>query len=153
MADIVDPSKYFARLPLLIQRAVQKDIPRKVANKVAQAFRQNFQTESFFGTPWKDVKRRTEPRASQVGKADSRRKILTGRTGNLGRSIKTEVRDGECAVISDLEYSAAHNEGTNTAGRGRNTSIPQRQFMGDHEQVDKIIRETITEAISKAFKP
>ena len=42
MADIVDPSKYFARLPLLIQRAVQKDIPRKVANKVAQAFRKNF---------------------------------------------------------------------------------------------------------------
>lgn len=153
MADIVDPNKYFARLPLKIARALNKDIPRKVANKVAQAFRQNFQTESFFGTPWKDVKRRTEPRASQVGKVDSRRKILTGRTGNLGRSIKTEVRDGECAIISDLEYSAAHNDGTNTAGRGRHTTIPQRQFMGHHKEVDRIIKETIGKTIQKAFEP
>ena len=153
MADIVDPNKYFARLPLRIARALQKDIPRKVANKVAAAFRRNFQTESFFGKAWKDVKRRTEPRSSQVGKADSRRKILTGRTGNLGRSIKTELRDGECVIISDLEYSAAHNDGTNTAGRGNHTTIPQRQFMGHHPEVDQIIKETIGKTIQKAFEP
>lgn len=152
MADITDPNKYFAQLPLRLARALNQDIPRKVANKVASAFRQNFQTESFFGKPWKDVKRRTEPRAGQEDKADARRKILTGRTGNLGRSIKTQVKDGECTIISDLEYSAAHNEGTSTAGRGRHTTIPQRQFMGHHKEVDRIIKETIEQTIQNAFK-
>ena len=153
MAEIKDPNKYFSRLPVKVERAIREDIPKVVANKLAHSFRENFQTESFFGQKWQDVKRRTEADESEEGKADARRKILTGRSGNLGRSLQTEVKDGECSVISDLPYSAAHNEGTTTAGRGNHTTIPQRQFMGDHPAVQKIIEETIVKYIDKAIKP
>ena len=103
-------NKYFANCRVELQRAIGNDIPKIVANKGLLLFKKNFQTESFFGQKWKDVKRRTNPRKSQMGKASAQRPILTG-TGDLGRSLKYEVGQGFVRFYSDLPYSAAHNEG------------------------------------------
>ena len=85
--------------------------------------------------------------------AAGRRKILTGDTGNLGRSIRTHIGAGVATVYSDLSYSAAHNEGTSNAGRGRKTKIPQRKFIGDHPQLQAAIRAKIEIKLKEIIKP
>lgn len=144
--------KYFSSMSVRVREAIEHDIPKKVGNRLVAAFKRNFQTESFFGKRWQDVQRRTHPNKAQAGKADSLRKILTGRTGDLGRSIRYKAEDRRVTVYSDLPYSAAHNEGTATAGRGHKTRIPQRQFMGDHPQVRRIVRDTVNREIARALR-
>lgn len=60
------------------------------------------------------VKTRTVPPAKG---ADGQRRILTGRTGDLGRSIRWKTEPGRAVIYSDLPYAAAHNDGTTSAGR------------------------------------
>jgi phage gpG-like protein len=153
MSTIHNPDKYFAQLGVKVEKAVMHDAPLIIGNELVKAFKQNFQDEAFFGKKWQDVKRRTNPPKGKEGLADARRKILTGRTGNLGRSIRKEVRDGSVRIYSDLPYSAAHNEGTTTAGRGRHTVIPQRQFIGRSKEVDDIVRAAIEKAMRRAIEP
>ena len=154
MSTINRPDKYFAQLGVKIERAVMHDAPLIIGNELVKAFKQNFQDEAFFGKKWQDVKRRTNPPKKSKHPTDARRKILTGRNGgNLGRSIRKEVRDGSVRIYSDLPYSAAHNEGTTTAGRGRHTVIPQRQFIGRSKEVDDIVRAAIDKAMRRAIEP
>ena len=84
---IDDLPGHFRRLSAEIERAMRDDIPRIVANRAVMMYKQNFQRQGFFGQPWQDVKRRTHPAKSQLGKASATRPILTGATGNLGRSV------------------------------------------------------------------
>lgn len=147
------------------RKDLQTTIPKIIANKAVLLFKNNFQTESFFGAKWKEVNRRIpheqtyftksgkkKTRVAPAKGADGRRKILTGRTGNLGRSIKSVVMDFAVKIISDLPYSRAHNEGTDNAGRGHRTRIPQRQFIGDSKEVRDITKKTITDYFFKDFK-
>ncbi|MBP3762928.1 MAG: phage virion morphogenesis protein [Bacteroidales bacterium] len=143
-------NKYFANLTIRLQRELASDIPKKVGNKAVQLFKDNFQKEGFFGKAWKEVKRRLHP--SGKNRAADTRAILTGPTGNLGRSIQYVVRDGSVVVESDLPYSAAHNEGTTNAGRSHNVHIPQRQFIGDSPELQQAIEDIITKEMNKALK-
>lgn len=144
--NIQEFSKYFAQAKVEIKQAINSDIPRIVGNRAASMFRQNFQNEGFFGQRWQEVKRRMDPTTKG---ADARRKILTGRTGNLGRSLEVTSGNGKAVITSDLPYSAAHNEGTSNAGRGRHTRIPRRQFMGDHPEIDRMVEKEIEKSINK----
>jgi phage gpG-like protein len=146
--------KYLASMPLEIQRVIDSDITMKVANEAVGMFKQNFQDEGFFGQKWQEVDRRkvgtkTYKAVEKKHPADTERKILTGRTSNLGRSIKSTVSGGTVTITSDLEYSSAHNDGTLNAGRGHSTRIPQRQFIGSHPKLDAAIDKIITEEIGK----
>jgi len=159
-------SKHFAKLEVNVHKALNHDLPRIVGNQAAKLFRKNFQEEGFFGQKWKDVKRRQSKTVSyktkagkqrsktvRVGKgADGSRKILTGRTGNLGRSLKVKTQPGTAIIYSDVEYSAAHNYGTATAGRGRDTKITQRRFIGDSPELEKVVKAKIEETMNKIFK-
>ena len=154
--DGKDFEQYLAKLRIDIERTLNDDIPLAAANKVASLFRRNFRTQSFFGKKWKEVQRRipgTKPyKAAAHNKTRRIRPILTGDTGDLGRSIRYKVEKGTAIVYSDLEYSSAHNDGTTTAGRNHSTTIPQRQFIGDHEEVDKVVKATITKLMNDLFK-
>ena len=159
--DGKDFEKYLAKLRIDIERTLNDDVPLKVGNKVAKLVKKNFQTQSFFGKKWKEVQRRipgTKPyKAADYNlggeKHPSWREspILTI-SGDLGRSIRYEVEKGTAIVYSDLEYSSAHNDGTTTAGRNNSTTIPQRQFIGDHAEVDKAVKATITKKLNDLFK-
>lgn len=159
--DGKDFEQYLAKLRIDIERTLNDDVPLKVGNKVAELFKKNFQTESFFGKKWKQVQRRipgTKPYKAadyNIGgeKHPSWRKLpILTISGNLGRSISYKVEKGTAIVYSDLKYSSAHNEGTTTAGRNHSTTIPQRQFIGDHEEVDKVVKATITKLMNDLFK-
>ena len=145
--EIQDFSRHLDGLGKELRRQLERDLPEKIGNLAVRLFKRNFQEESFFGRKWKEVKRRLHGAKGAAGI----RKILTGPTGNLGRSIQYTPHRGSVTVHSDLPYAEAHNEGTTTAGRGRHTTIPQRRFMGEDKQLTDAIEQLITKEISKAL--
>lgn len=145
--QIQDFSRHLEGIEQAIRNQLAKDLPRKIGNLAVRMFKENFQREGFFGRAWKEVKRRIMGAKGAAGK----RKILTGPTGNLGRSIQYTPHDGYVVVHSDLPYAEAHNEGTDNAGRNHNVRIPQRQFMGEDPQLTAAIEKKITEEINKAL--
>jgi phage gpG-like protein len=159
--------QHFANLEINFKQAVNRDLPRIAGNEAARLFRINFQKESFFDKKWDEVQRRqtrtvtyttkkgvTKTRTVKAAKgAAGSRKILTGKTGNLGRSIKVKTETGKAIVYSDVAYSKAHNQGTSNAGRKRNTKIPQRQFIGDNPQLAEALKRKIEQTMNKILKP
>lgn len=159
-------SKHLERMNAQLKKAVNETIPKIVANRATQMFKQNFKEEGFFGKKWKEVQRRqlhtvkyktkggkVKTKVVPVGKGVmGRRKILTGRTGDLGRSIRWKTEPGKAIIYSDLPYSTAHNEGTNNAGRSHNVQIPKRQFIGDHAKINEMVKKTIEEQLEKLGK-
>lgn len=143
-----DFSHHLKGLEAKIRQQLEHDLPRKAGNLALRRFKENFQKEGFFGKRWKEVKRRQNPKTKGAART---RRILTGNTGDLGRSLQLTVRTGQAVIESDLPYSQAHNEGTNTAGRGRHTRIPQRQFIGEHPSLTKEIEELVKKEIDKAL--
>ena len=139
-----------------MSRFIQKGAPAIAAAKSASMFRQNFQREHFFGERWKEVQRRMQSikRGKKTVKnnakgADRSRKILTGKTGNLGRSIKVRIQTSEAEVFSDAPYARVHNEGL-TSGRGRGKfRMPRRRFIGQHPKVDRAVRDTLQTELNK----
>lgn len=159
-------SQRLTRMNEQLKKAMDNDIPKIVANRATQLFKQNFREEGFFGKKWKEVQRRqlhTVKYKTKTGKVKTkvvpvgkgvmgRRKILTGRKGDLGSSIRWKVEPGKAIIYSDLKYSEAHNEGTNNAGRSHNVHIPQRQFIGDHAKINEMVKKTIEERMGKLGK-
>lgn len=134
--------------------------PLVAANIAIKEFKHNFQTESFDGQKWKDVQRRDGKSAAykyaaKYHPARTTRKILTGDTGDLGRSIELKSATGGMATIwtspqvfgSKEPYGAVHNEGLK-AGRGAGFTMPKRQFIGDTAD----LRDKITEALTKQMQ-
>lgn len=122
----------FNRKVLRCRNYLENDLPRKVGVEGQRHFKRSFHDEGFTDErleKWPDVKRRTHPPKSQVGKASSRRKILTGETGDLGNSLEWDAMPEGVKFSSDLPYAQVNNEG-GQAGRGRKARIPKRQFVG-----------------------
>ena len=142
---------HFEQLPGIVKTFIKGELRKNVGEIAIKHYTENFQKEGFMDDtlkPWKEVKRRLNPR---IRGARSTRKILTGDTADLGRSIKYEMgpSETEITVFSDLPYGAAHNEGTSTAGRGRSTKIPKRQFIGHSQKLDEKIQKEIEEGLGR----
>lgn len=139
-----------------------KHAPAIAGNTAARLFKKNFQDEGFFGEKWKEVQRRepwtrTYKSLKKKHPADTRRRILTGRTADLGRSITAKVaKDGTVDIFtnpakfteSKEPYGRVHNEGL-PAGRGKGFAMPQRRFMGDHPELRKEIMEEIERKLTE----
>ena len=136
----------FAQLQIELKQAIDHDLPLKVGNEAVSMFKKNFQQEGFFGKPWQ--------RSKRIGKAkgaDGVRKTLTGRTGDLGRSIKMKPAPGKVTIYSDVPYAAVHNEGLR-AGRGKGFTMPRRQFMGESRELTQKITKLIETEIGRILK-
>jgi phage gpG-like protein len=132
-----------------------------IAGRVAVSlFKKNFREEGFFGEAWQEVQRRQEwrrtPGKGSRRPADARRKILTGRTGDLGRSIEWKITGtGEVTILTTPEafssrepYGRVHNEGLRS-GRGEGFRMPKRQFIGDHPTLRRAIAEKLEERLGR----
>lgn len=136
-----------------------------IAGKVAVSeFKHHFQTESFDGKKWPEVQRRTagHPANTYAVKhhpARTTRPILTGDTGDLGRSIELKQAGGGSATVwtapsafsSKEPYGAVHNEGLK-AGRGAGFVMPKRQFMGQTDRLDKRVLKELEKRLGKILK-
>ena len=133
------------------RQAEQTDIPIIIGKKAVDHFKDSFQNEGFTDktlNPWKEVKRRQNPK---ITGAKASRKILTGDTGDLGESIKYRTEPGAAVIYSDKPYAEAHNEGTTNAGRRHNVVIPKRQFIGESEELDAEIEREIERKLGNIF--
>lgn len=141
--------KHIAKMRKQIEQTCASGLPKIVGARLVEMMKQNFQEEGFFGEKWRDVLRRTDPkRRNPHHPSDARRKILTGRTADLGRSIDFKTEQNAVAVFSDKVYAAVHNEG-GRAGRGLRTVIPQRRFLGHHDKTDREIKALIKRELDK----
>lgn len=132
-----------------------RQAPVIVGVEAVKFYKKSFHDEGFTNASlekWKEVKRRENPK--RPDRAAASRKILTGETSDLGRSIEY-IPSPELVIIrsdttksgSKKSYAAAHNEGTTTAGRNRNITIPKRQFIGESVTLNKIIIEKLNQKL------
>lgn len=140
-------SRRIKRQSAALKKELNDDILRIVGIEAKNHFTENFQREGFdLPKTWQEVKRRTWGRG-----ADASRKILTGRTGNLGRSIQKRTEPGKVIIFSDLVYAPVHNYGLR-AGRGKGFIMPQRQFIGDSKILEDKLRRIIKKRIDSILK-
>lgn len=101
---------------------------------------------------WKERK----PRMRGGKNTDEGRAILVGkRGGTLRKSIKYR-RFGRLAVLVGVggtakRYAAVHNEGL-MSGRGAGFIMPKRKFIGESNNLNRIIKKKITNRIDRLFK-
>ena len=145
----ITPDEFVKRLKgqsAAINKAIE-ELPRIIGVEAVNHFKDNFQKEGFdVPKSWQEVKRRTWGRG-----ADASRKILTGRTGDLGRSIQKRVEQTRAIIFSDLIYAPVHNYGLR-AGRGKGFLMPKRQFIGDSKILEDKLMKIIKKRIDSILK-
>lgn len=157
----MDLSKFLALKTAQLTRYIQQDAPRIIAKEGRDHFRESFQNEGFTDAtvePWAEVKRRQEDRMQRnkngtISKRqgrDQKRKILTD-SGDLRKSITTDIRGMTVEVGTDLDYAEPHNDGTTNAGRNNNVTLPKRQFIGESRALDEKIESQFEQDITKIF--
>ena len=158
-------------------KRVEKELqylPTDVAVMAADLFDLNFKNESFFGKKWTPSKyvQQENLRAEQS-------RHLLHKSGNLRRSIRYNVHGNIIEFYSNMPYAGIHNEGgvinhpggtaffkkkgetiwvSKRKAAGKNypktkphkISIPQRQFVGEHPQLDREV-ETLIDDIFKGI--
>lgn len=142
-----------------IEDAVNNDLPIVMGKTAVDFFKENLQNESFTDQspkPWQEVKRRLNPRMTG---ARASRPILTGDTGDLGESIEyRNAANGQVCIVAEafskggFNYAPVHNTGVNDAGRARNATIPQRQFIGHSRILDELIQIEIDRKINRILR-
>ena len=70
----------------------------------------------------------------------------------MEKSIEYKAEPGQVTIFSEKEYATAHNEGTTTAGRNHNVTIPKRQFIGDSATFDNKVVEIMEEGADRILK-
>lgn len=131
--------------------ATKKVLPRIMANQAQNFFVMSFRKQGFDGDGWREVKRRIPDTAeykypAKKGLSRRTKPILIG-TGRLRRKVANSVVLAHWPLIRlvvDLPYAAAHNDGT--------ANIPQRQYMGQNQELTDLQRKTIDIYFDKVWK-
>jgi phage gpG-like protein len=140
---------YFASLP----EQIMDQVPDIVAETATDYFKESFTLKEFDKNPWGKAKR-----AKSTGS-------LLVESGNLVNSIRPAVVTREHVIISagndKVPYAQIHNEGytgpVNIMAHTRKTktgfcdvkahtinqSMPQREFMGESDELAEMIHERI----------
>ena len=130
-----------------IVEAMRRTVPLKAAVIAEQHFKDNFRKGGFQDnglTAWKPSTRIGKAK----GAAGSYGTLLSGRN-HLYSSIRHRTEPFKGIVWTDVPYAAAHNEGTNNAGRNHNVRLPKRQFIGDSEELRKKIAALVEKEINR----
>ena len=116
-------------------KSVEREIPRlvtTVANTSVDFFKQNFNKSGFDDDTvlkWRKRKRQYKH-------------PILWKTGRLRRSIRVFRKTStEAYLLSDLEYSAVHNYGSER--------MPQRKFIGVSSNLNKKVVKIITDRINR----
>lgn len=143
------------RLQKEFKELFEKYAPTIAGKTAVSYFKKNFQNEAWGRVKWQEVKRRTDP---HVKGAKATRKILTGETGDLARSIEIKsISNGQVVIwtspsaFSKEPYGRVHNEGLR-AGRGKGFIMPKRQFMGESEELNALIISEIERKLKQITK-
>jgi phage gpG-like protein len=131
-----------------IQKYLDKGVFITVGNEAVSHYKKSFRNEGFTDRnlkKWKELKRRMNPRDP---KANSARKFILTKSGELGDTIKWARGSGRKVVIkSDKVYAQVHNEG-GRAGRGKGFQMPKRQFIGKSAELTKKINAKVAKHLN-----
>lgn len=152
--DIADLKTKIERLARQSPDFISRIAPHAVATVAANHFKENFQEEGFEGDKLAEVNRRKDYYIRQTdGKkvknyakdAARLRPILTGETGDLGRSVEADAAKSVAgnAVVTARHYGQFHNEG---AGH-----LPKRQFMGQTPTLNQLIADELDSLFQDFF--
>lgn len=147
---------HIRRKRLELDRMANNELPVVIGKTSVDVFKKNFHNQAWGQTPWQEVQRRTGgtaeyKRNAKRNPARTTRKILTGDTGDLGRSIQYKTEPGKAIVYSDLVYAPVHNWGLR-AGRGAGFTMPQRQFIGSTPELIQEIDKQVNNKLNNLFK-
>ena len=82
--------------------------------------------------------------------AATKRRTLTGQTGDLKESIEYRRRGDKVIVGSNLPYAKVHNEGeTIRVFGGKSVTVPKRQFIGDSIKLTAKIKHELNKDIKR----
>lgn len=151
-----DFDKKFQDIADKVPDFIQNIAPRIAGQVALDHAKENFQRQSFDGRPWQEVQRRipgSKAYRSNTLRHPARlsRPILTGDTGDLGRSLQFSVSNGQATIFSDKIYAKVHNEGLR-AGCGKGFIMPQRQFLGTSQNLEQDIKQQILQQFQNLFK-
>lgn len=142
----------FRRVQLRLTEA-QKGLSLSLANIAKNEFLNNFREQGFNGQKWREVQRRTAGTKAFAGSKDlgkRTRAILQGKgSGRLRKDVANSVSNGQrnsdlsYTLIVNNEYASYHNDGTK--------KIPQRQFVGTTERLNKKLLNKINEKFIKIW--
>ncbi|HML64658.1 MAG TPA: phage virion morphogenesis protein [Dysgonomonas sp.] len=112
--------------------------------ELSDEFDRNFERKAFFNKKWQPVKK-----APKIGS-------LMLRTSFLRNSIQSSRQGFRLVWKSSAPYASIHNEGgtiKRTSKKGKNyvVNMPQRQFVGDDPEVNKIIKDIVGENVPTAI--
>jgi phage gpG-like protein len=153
--NLLHLASHFKEISAKFEHFPDSEGPRYAGNVAVRKFKENFETEGFFGKPWDNVRRRMSSYRDSQGKTHkvhlpkhdnkaATRKVLHGRTGNLKRSISSEVSGhAQATIYSDSKYGKRHNEGLD--------KMPKREFIGDNPQVENAVKTEIERRLNKIF--
>lgn len=117
-----------------------RDFPDLAGNMAVRHFDRNWDLKGFMNrgvSIWKPVIDR------KTGQPKQRPLV---QTGNLRQGMDYE-RDGDDAIVyNDEPYAKYHNEGGTKEGRP-----PQRQFMGESEELLRDLEQMIEDRLDKIF--
>lgn len=144
-----------------------KNILSDIKVELADEFDRNFERKGFFGQQWK-------PRKFQSNTGS-----LMMQSGKLRRSIRASVSGNSVRFSSSEPYAAIHNEGGEIAVTakmkkffwakyhqtkdeqwkwlalkkvGSKITIPERRFLGNSPEVEKIVIDIIKENVEQFAK-
>lgn len=136
---------------------LKKDILDDMMVELSDEFDKNFERKAFFTDAWK---------ARKDPKANGSLLVVSVR---LRRSIKGSVEGDGVRFTSDTSYATVHNEGGSgfvtvrqhqrkhyktgkvytVRSHQRRVNIPQRQFVGDGQRTQEIIRGVIDDNVKQ----
>lgn len=140
---------------MLDPKTLKKNIISDMRVELADEFDRNFQRKAFFTDRWK---KRRNPNA---------RGSLLVVTGTLRRSIQASETPDGVRFTSNVPYATIHNEGgkgtvtvrqhqrkrkgkTHTVKQHmRTVKMPQRQFVGDGKETQRIIQDVIDDNLQQ----
>lgn len=138
-------TKQAAEIRILTDRT----LPIKVGAVAKKHFRENFLKGGFVDNglqEWKPAKRLS------LKYGDKKNKTLMSSRKHLYSNTLDIPQRGSVKIENRTPYAAAHNEGTTTAGKNRNVTIPRRQFIGDSAELTEKIKEAIKKEMDKILK-
>lgn len=155
----------FARMAWKFSDVLPK-IPRTVGGLAVTFFKESWRRQGWLDKSLQKWLPRRHPSPSDAGKA-----ILVQR-GHLRNSIRILSSDSQSVVVgSTLPYAEPHNDGgrgsvtvrqhTRRTPRGglstvrqhtRAMNVPQRRFIGDSSEVNKLVDKKIEAMIDSVFK-
>lgn len=143
-----------------IAKSAGRVMPIKAGRIAKDHFQNNFLLSGFVNdglhewTPSKRLGEKDE-KGNTVTKATNgvkgKYKTLMSGRNHLYNSIEYRLDDSGVVIENRVPYAAVHNDGLK-AGRGKGFTMPQRQFIGESEELTAQIEDMIEDELTKILK-